>query len=90
MQQEESLMHHNVLLHEPHTALFVPNNNALVFYEAIATFANEKLEVGGYIFVEINEALGVETCNLFTEFGFETILKKDLQGKDRMIKAWKN
>lgn len=89
MQQEESLMHQNVLLHEPHTALFVPNNNALVFYEAIATFANEKLEMGGYIFVEINEALGNQTAELFNSFGFNTILKKDLQTKDRMIKAWK-
>ncbi len=89
-QQEENSMKDNVLQHEPHIALFVPNNNALVFYEAIAKFAIQKLEPNGCIFVEINESLGKETCNLFEQFGFNTILKKDLQQKDRMIKAWKN
>jgi release factor glutamine methyltransferase len=88
-QEEEITMKNNVLQFEPHTALFVPNNNALVFYEALANFALQKLEPNGFIFVEINEALGLETCTLFKHLGFETVLKKDLQGKDRMIKAWK-
>lgn len=89
-QEEETSMLNNVLQFEPHTALFVPNNNPLIFYESIANFALQKLEVDGFVFVEINEALGIETIALFKQHGFETVLKQDLQGKDRMIKAWKS
>lgn len=86
-QAEAAQMHENVLLYEPHEALFVPNNDALVFYEAIAHFAQTHLAQNGCIYVEINEALGKETEDVFAKKGFKTILKKDLQGKDRMIKA---
>lgn len=72
--------------HEPHVALFVPDEDALVFYKAIAEFGKIKLKPGGKIVVEINEALGLETCILFQQAGFSNVLlKKDMQGKDRFV-----
>lgn len=84
-ESEAAQMQANVLQYEPHEALFVPNNNALLFYEAIAQFAKTHLNTKGSIYVEINEALGKETQEVFIEAGFKTLIKKDLQGKDRMI-----
>ena len=83
----QSSMLQNVLAYEPHLALFVPNEDPLVFYDAIARFAKEKLRPGGAIFVEIHEDLGEQTKALFELNGFVATVKKDLQGKDRMIKA---
>jgi release factor glutamine methyltransferase len=77
----------NVLAYEPHLALFVPNEDALVFYDAIARFAQQKLLPGGCIFVEIHEDLGEKTKSLFESKGFVAEVKKDFQGKDRMVKA---
>ncbi len=85
---EDQAMAPNVLKYEPHAALFVPDEDALKFYEAIAAFAHAHLHVNGSIFVEINEALGAQVTDLFKQSGFKNvILKKDLQGKDRMIKV---
>ncbi len=85
---EEHSMAPNVLKYEPHAALFVPDEDALKFYEAIAAFAHAHLHVNGSIFVEINEAFGQQVVALFKTNGFKNVmLKKDLQGKDRMIKA---
>lgn len=85
---EESAMRENVLKYEPHIALFVPDQDPLVFYTAIAKFSQQHLELGGSVYVEINEALGKEVVELFTKRGFaDVILKKDMQGKDRMVKA---
>ncbi len=88
---ESSTMNANVLEHEPHVALFVPDENALVFYKAIAQAGKLKLKSGGAVYVEINEALGIETAILFQKEGFSDVqLLQDMQGKDRMIKAtWK-
>lgn len=83
----QSSMLQNVLAWEPHLALFVPNEDALVFYDAIARFAQEKLRPGGSIFVEIHEDLGTQTKALFESKGFVAEVKKDFQGKDRMVKA---
>lgn len=83
----QSSMLQNVLAWEPHLALFVPNDNALVFYDAIARFAKGKLRPGGSIFVEIHEDLGPQTKAFFEANGFTASIKKDLQGKDRMVKA---
>lgn len=81
-------MHQNVLANEPHRALFVSNENPLIFYEAIANFALINLSKDGLLFFEINEYLGEQTVNLLKDKGFVNIeLKKDMQGKDRMIKA---
>lgn len=83
----QSSMLQNVLAYEPHLALFVPNEDPLVFYEAIARFAREKLRPGGNIFVEIHEDLSAQTKTLFELNGFTAEVKKDFQGKDRMVKA---
>ena len=86
---EKNMMHKNVLDFEPATALFVPDNTPLLFYHKIAFFAQTHLADNGTVYVEINEALGKETLEAFNNYGFATQLKRDLQGKDRMIKAWK-
>jgi release factor glutamine methyltransferase len=86
---EKNNMANHVLNFEPHTALFVPDNNALVFYNAIANFGNKNLNSGGAIFVEINQALGFETQDVFAQNKYTTVLKKDLFENDRMILATK-
>lgn len=85
--QERALMHDNVLLHEPRLALFVDNDRPFVFYEAIARFAQLHLKPSGTVYVEINENFGQATMNMFRQADFQTVLRKDLFGKDRMIKA---
>jgi release factor glutamine methyltransferase len=87
---ENVLMNKNVLEHEPHLALFVPDENALVFYKAIAEAGKTKLKSGGIIYVEINESLGLETAILFQKEGYNDVeLLQDMQGKDRMIRIKK-
>lgn len=81
-------MHLNVVGFEPHTALFVPQNDPLLFYKAIAHFALTNLTPGGFLFLEINESYGQETAELLNSKGFRNIeIKKDMSGRDRMIKA---
>jgi release factor glutamine methyltransferase len=83
----QNSMLQNVLAYEPHLALFVPNDDPLVFYNAIARFAQQNLLPGGCIFAEIHEDLGEQTKALFESKGFAAELKKDFQGKERMVKA---
>jgi len=83
-------MSSNVLNHEPHLALFVPDSNALIFYQAIAKLAERKLTVGGTIYFEIHEGLAQPVTGLLHEQGFvDIIVRKDMQGKDRMVKCRK-
>ncbi|MFD0794031.1 peptide chain release factor N(5)-glutamine methyltransferase [Mucilaginibacter litoreus] len=83
-------MHINVNNFEPHTALFVPENDPLIFYKAITNFAAEKLIPGGLLFFEINEAFGKETVDLLKDKSFINIeLRQDMSGRDRMVKAVK-
>lgn len=85
---EMAEMHQNVLAHEPHLALFVPDERPLLFYEAIADFAVGHLKENGRLFFEINEYLSEETIHMLKDKGFTVItLKKDMQGKPRMILA---
>ncbi|WP_025144769.1 peptide chain release factor N(5)-glutamine methyltransferase [Pedobacter jeongneungensis] len=85
---EKIEMHNNVLLHEPHLALFVSDENPLIFYKAIADFAKTNLKSNGQLFFEINEHLGKETVDMLNDKGFINIeLRKDMQGKDRMVRA---
>ena len=85
---EKIEMKNNVLQNEPHTALFVSDKNPLIFYEKIADLAKQHLTEKGLLFLEINQYLGIETVKMLKEKGFIFIeLKKDLFGKDRMIKA---
>ncbi|MES3018929.1 MAG: peptide chain release factor N(5)-glutamine methyltransferase [Bacteroidota bacterium] len=87
---EKEQMHVNVLEHEPHLALFVPDNDPLIFYKAIAAFADRHLESSGLLYLEINENLGQETVSLLKSSGFKDIhLRQDLRDRDRMIKARK-
>lgn len=87
---EADTIHKNVLEHEPHTALFVPDEDALLFYRKIADFALQHLNKNGAVFVEINQLLGKETAALFEQKGFNVELKKDMSGNERMIKAGLN
>jgi len=83
---EKKNMNTNVLEYEPHLALFVNDDKPLQFYEVIADIATKKLKPEGNLYVEINEALGIQTVNLFKNKGFQKIqLKKDLNGKERII-----
>jgi release factor glutamine methyltransferase len=85
---EKAEIQNNVLNNEPHLALFVEDDNPLLFYHAITEFAVEKLKENGQLFFEINEYLGPETKTLVEDFGFKNVeIIKDLFGKDRMIKA---
>jgi len=79
----------NVLNNEPHLALFVEDNNPLVFYNSIADFAMKNLPKNGVLYLEINQYLGKETINLLKNKGFKNIiLKKDIYNNERMIKAY--
>jgi len=85
---EKELMQQNVLAYEPHLALFVKDNNPLLFYDRIADLANKHLSKKGSLYFEINQYLGNETVALLKQKGFQNIeLKKDIFGVDRMIKA---
>jgi len=91
LDEEKKLMLANVLDNEPHLALFVPNNNPLLFYKKIADLAFTSLSKNGMLFFEINERFGRETVSMLSTIGFVDIeLKKDINDKDRMIKAIKN
>lgn len=87
-ESEKELMDENVLAYEPHTALFVDDNDALIFYRRIAEFAKVHLKKGGKLYFEINEALGQEMIELQESLGFSSVrLMKDLNGRDRMTSA---
>ncbi|MEJ1239044.1 peptide chain release factor N(5)-glutamine methyltransferase [Chryseolinea sp. T2] len=84
--REKLSMQRNVLEHEPHLALFVPDNNPLLFYEAIATHGVRSLIEGGLLAVEINERFGNEVAALMANAGLQHVeLVKDLAGKDRFV-----
>lgn len=87
-ESEKSVMEQNVLDYEPHQALFVPDENALIFYEKISDFALNNLNVGGKLFFEINREKGKAIELLLQQKGFTNIeLKRDISGNERMIKA---
>ena len=77
----------NVIENEPHLALFVDDENPLVFYKKIAELAKNHLTVNGVLYFEINQYLGNETVSLLTKKGFQTELRKDMFGNDRMTKS---
>lgn len=87
---EKSELQFNVLDHEPASALFVPDQDALLFYRKIGVFALKNLVPGGKLYFEINEYLETETHDLIAGFGYkEIVLQKDIYGKSRMLKAIK-
>jgi release factor glutamine methyltransferase len=85
---EKEAMKNNVLNHEPHLALFVDNENPLLFYKAITEFAQQKLKPSGQLYFEINQHLGAEMQQLLKDYHFKSIeLFKDIFGNERMLKA---
>ncbi|MDV7188523.1 peptide chain release factor N(5)-glutamine methyltransferase [Lutibacter sp. TH_r2] len=87
-EQEKQEIKPNVLENEPHLALFVEDNDALIFYNKIADLAKNSLLKNGLLFFEINQYLGNETVELIQNKNFKNIeLKKDFYRNDRMIKA---
>lgn len=86
MDKEKALMRTNVLEHEPHLALFVSDDDPLVFYRAVAGWASALLAPDGTGIVEINEALGPETAKVFLDAGFSSAeIVKDLSERDRFV-----
>ena len=85
---EAACMRPNVLAHEPHLALFVPDTDPLRFYRALAAWGRRYLKPSGALMMEINEAFGTELVLLFEAEGFTQVcLRQDLFGKDRMLQA---
>jgi release factor glutamine methyltransferase len=90
-EKEKEQMANHVLDFEPHLALFVPNDDALKYYEALADFAQARLKAGGYLFLEINQYFGTQTVELLFSKGFQEVkLLTDFKGNDRMIIAQKS
>lgn len=90
MEDEKQLMKANVLDYEPAQALFVPNDNPLLFYKTIAEFAKTNLVDGGKLYFEINETLGDVLLNYLNEQGFiNCAIFNDLFGKPRFIRCMK-
>ena len=87
-ESEKALMHANILNYEPHRALFVSDDDPLLFYEAIADLGREILLPEGAIYCEINEKFQEETLRIFYDRSYKTAeMRKDINGKPRMIKA---
>ncbi|MBK8601088.1 MAG: peptide chain release factor N(5)-glutamine methyltransferase [Flavobacterium sp.] len=83
---EKAEIKKNVLEHEPHLALFVDDNDALLFYRKIAALAQKNLKENGKLYFEINQYLGLEMIDLLNSMGFVAVeLRKDIYGNDRMI-----
>jgi len=87
-EQEKKNMHRNVMDHEPESALFVTDENPLVFYDAIAGFAKKNLKKDGSLYLEFNQYLAKETEQLLRNHNFSEIeLRNDMFGNDRMMKG---
>jgi release factor glutamine methyltransferase len=87
---EKKLMRGNVLKHEPEIALFVNDDDPLLFYRKISSLAKDGLTSEGILFFEINEELAESTCKILEAFEFQNIeIRKDIFGRDRMIRAFK-
>lgn len=87
-ENEKETMDENVLDHEPHIALFVPKDDDLLFYRKIALFAGRQMNEGGKIYFEIHHKAGNRIVELLSTLNFKNIvLRKDISGNDRMIRA---
>lgn len=85
--KEKALMDKNVVDFEPHSALFVPDNQPLLFYEKIAKFGRSHLNYNGKIFVETHEDYCKEVAALFSATYQQVLVKKDMFGKERIVIA---
>lgn len=87
-ESEKVQMNNNVLIYEPHEALFVPDNNPLLFYKAIAEFSSKHLRKEGYLYFEINENLSDELSKTLINKGFYNVtIGKDINNKNRMLRC---
>jgi release factor glutamine methyltransferase len=87
---EKKTMHRNVLDHEPHEALFVPDEDPLLYYRAIASAAALRLLPGGTLWLEVNEKFAGETAALFSPSLYREVnVFRDIRGKERFVKAKK-
>ena len=86
-ESEKASMQANVLDYEPSQALFVPDDDPLLFYRSIAAFAKQHLADDGLLAMEINERFGQETLQMLRDYGFSAELHKDFRGKDRFVTA---
>lgn len=87
---EAADMHANVLRHEPHLALFVPDTDPLLFYRAIARYAMRSLRKGGWLLFECNTLYAHDTAQMASDMGFATsVVEDDCFGKPRFVKAQK-
>ena len=85
---EKAEMEANVLDYDPHTALFVSDEDPLIFYRAIGEFALTHLKNGGALYFEINQYLGRETCDMLVAMGYRNVeMREDVNGNARMVKA---
>lgn len=85
---EKETLPANVARFEPALALFVPNEDPLLFYRALAAFGKHRLHPGGRIYAETHEALAQQVKNLFEAEGYtDVVVRKDMQGKERMVRA---
>lgn len=89
-ESEKALMKNNVLLYEPSLALFVSDEDPLIFYKHILEFCERNLAPNGKVYLEINEFLAKETELLFKDKGYQTSIFKDIRGKDRLLFAKKD
>jgi release factor glutamine methyltransferase len=83
---EKEQLDKNVIAYEPHSALFVPDDTPLLFYEKIALFGRSNLKIGGCMYVEVHEKYANQTADLFERYQYEVEIKKDIFEKDRMLK----
>ena len=86
-EQEKNILDKNVTTHEPHLALFVPDNKALIFYEKLALFALHHLNADGGVFMETHENLAKEVAAHFSAKGYQARIAKDMFEKERMVIA---
>ena len=88
LENEKVTIHRNVLDYEPHLALFVPDNDPLLFYRNIARFALRQLKPSGRLYFEINREYGNATVDLLAVCGYtDVVVRKDISGNDRMIRG---
>lgn len=85
---EAPTMADNVVQHEPHTALFVPDHDPLLFYRALAVLATECLHPGGVLLVETHTDFALATAELFAQHGLQSVeIRNDADDRPRMVKA---
>ena len=89
-EKEKEILHKNVAAYEPHIALFVPNDDHLIFYRKILIFAENHLLANGRILVEVHEDFATETAALFLAEKYLVDIKKDMQGKDRILVIYRS